>query len=168
MQFNVAQQLMGPIGSIKSYDIEAELSEREDMGLVKVKGLISSMRTDEGILVQGDITAFVYSTCVRCLSTFRREVTLRIEDEYLPISAVPPGSSASSLEAEGLLINSAHILDLEPALREYAFLSAPMKPLCRPDCAGLCASCGVNLNERSCSCARQKGMSTGARSSSPA
>ena len=27
-----------------------------------------------------------------------------------------------------------------------------MKPLCRPDCQGLCAMCGTNLNVERCSC----------------
>jgi uncharacterized protein len=29
----------------------------------------------------------------------------------------------------------------------------PMKPLCRPDCKGLCPQCGLNLNDEACSCA---------------
>jgi len=31
-------------------------------------------------------------------------------------------------------------------------LALPMKPLCREDCRGLCASCGANLNEETCDC----------------
>jgi uncharacterized protein len=27
-----------------------------------------------------------------------------------------------------------------------------MKPLCRPDCAGLCPECGANLNLTRCGC----------------
>jgi uncharacterized protein len=26
----------------------------------------------------------------------------------------------------------------------------PLKPLCKPDCKGLCPVCGGNLNEKSC------------------
>ena len=28
-----------------------------------------------------------------------------------------------------------------------------MKPLCTPDCQGLCPQCGINLNTERCSCA---------------
>jgi uncharacterized protein len=31
-------------------------------------------------------------------------------------------------------------------------LSVPMKVICRSDCRGLCASCGVNLNHEDCRC----------------
>jgi len=39
------------------------------------------------------------------------------------------------------------LLDLEPALRDAVVLSLPLTPLCRPDCAGLCADCGERLDE---------------------
>ena len=37
-------------------------------------------------------------------------------------------------------------------LREQFYLAMPMKPLCRPDCRGLCPECGTNLNVTTCSC----------------
>ena len=37
--------------------------------------------------------------------------------------------------------------------REVVLLDSPSTPLCRPDCAGLCPTCGTNLNEGSCDCA---------------
>jgi uncharacterized protein len=40
-------------------------------------------------------------------------------------------------------------------LREQLLLMLPVKPLCRPDCAGLCASCGKDLNEGSCTCSKR-------------
>jgi uncharacterized protein len=39
-------------------------------------------------------------------------------------------------------------------MREQFYLAVPMKPLCRDDCAGLCPSCGTNLNRGSCGCTR--------------
>jgi uncharacterized protein len=37
-------------------------------------------------------------------------------------------------------------------LREQSWLAIPMKPLCTPNCQGLCPQCGVNLNIESCTC----------------
>jgi uncharacterized protein len=37
------------------------------------------------------------------------------------------------------------LLDLEPAFRDAVVLALPMSPLCREDCPGLCADCGVPL-----------------------
>ena len=36
-------------------------------------------------------------------------------------------------------------LDLEPAFRDAVVLALPLSPLCREDCPGLCAQCGVRL-----------------------
>lgn len=38
------------------------------------------------------------------------------------------------------------MLDLKPAIREQWLLEVPQLPLCRPDCLGLCPTCGVDLN----------------------
>ena len=38
-------------------------------------------------------------------------------------------------------------------VRELVLLDVPSTPLCRPDCAGLCLTCGANLNDGPCGCA---------------
>jgi uncharacterized protein len=43
-------------------------------------------------------------------------------------------------------------VELAPMLREHVILAAPMQPLCREDCAGLCVRCGRDLNEGPCQC----------------
>jgi len=43
-------------------------------------------------------------------------------------------------------------VELAPMLREHIILAAPMQPLCREECAGLCARCGKDLNEGPCQC----------------
>jgi uncharacterized protein len=43
-----------------------------------------------------------------------------------------------------------HAIDLEPAIHDEVSLSLPAAPTCRPDCAGLCAVCGTDLNEAPC------------------
>jgi uncharacterized protein len=41
-------------------------------------------------------------------------------------------------------------LDLRPAIREQWLLDASDLPLCRPDCKGLCPTCGADLNAGPC------------------
>jgi uncharacterized protein len=43
-------------------------------------------------------------------------------------------------------------LDEAALVREQFQLQAPMHPLCREDCAGLCPECGKNLNKGRCAC----------------
>ncbi|MCH7481045.1 MAG: DUF177 domain-containing protein [Chloroflexi bacterium] len=54
--------------------------------------------------------------------------------------------SRSITESE-LLVPDNHIIELGPLVREYLVLDMPINPLCKPDCLGLCADCGKNLND---------------------
>jgi len=44
------------------------------------------------------------------------------------------------------------LLELAETLREELLLAVPRFVECRPDCKGLCATCGKNLNEGPCAC----------------
>jgi uncharacterized protein len=46
------------------------------------------------------------------------------------------------------------VIELSPIAEERVQMALPMKPLCRPDCLGLCPTCGKDLNLGSCACAR--------------
>jgi len=43
-------------------------------------------------------------------------------------------------------------LDLGPMVRELVLMELPPAPLCRPDCAGICAQCGADRNAAPCEC----------------
>ena len=44
------------------------------------------------------------------------------------------------------------MLDLKEVAENSIYLELPFKKLCNEDCKGLCQSCGVNLNNETCSC----------------
>ena len=43
-------------------------------------------------------------------------------------------------------------VDITDDVREAILLALPVNPRCRPDCRGLCPTCGANLNENACGC----------------
>ncbi len=47
-------------------------------------------------------------------------------------------------------------LEIDKDVREEILLQWPMKPLCNPNCKGLCPDCGINLNFEECKCDSQK------------
>jgi uncharacterized protein len=51
-------------------------------------------------------------------------------------------------------------VDLEDPVRQHLLLALPYAPLCKPDCLGLCASCGRDLNSGPCSCAPAEELPT--------
>jgi len=48
-------------------------------------------------------------------------------------------------------------VDLNPFFKEQVALEVPIQPLCKDDCAGLCAKCGADLNVESCQCPPEEG-----------
>ena len=79
---------------------------------------------------------------------------MTVEDEFFPVVAVGTGKwSSRPVDGEDCFyIDRNHILDLTETVRQSFVLSSPMKPVCGDDCAGICLTCGVNLNEGACTC----------------
>lgn len=132
---NVAQLLKEPTGSTRSYD-PSEVIKGQPRG--SLRGKIALVHTGQGILVQGELSAQVELVCGRCLRPFPYSLNFSFEEEFLPTIDVSSGLPLSlPEESEGFTIDSNHILDLGEVIRQYILLNLPMKPLCRPDCAGI-------------------------------
>ena len=156
MQISVSQLLKEPIGATRDYKVSEIVDVIGDGNGRMVQGGVSLLRTHRGILVKGVLHTEVELTCSRCLSVFSYPVTLNINEEYIPTIDVVSGAPLPSVEEPGCFtINERHVLDLTEAIRQYVLLAIPMKPLCREDCAGLCPTCGHNLNLGACDCPLQ-------------
>lgn len=151
VQINVSQQLKEPIGSIRDYKINEIVDIADDNCLIQ--GEIKLMHTNRSIIAKGTLRTEIERTCSRCLSLFSCPLSLNIEEEYFPITDVLTGIPLSLPDEPGCFtIDENNILDLTEAIRQYALLATPMKPLCHQDCSGLCPTCGGNLNQTSCNC----------------
>ena len=132
---NVAQLLKEPVGSSRSYDID-EVIDEPAAGCVK--GKIMLVRSGQGILVLGKLTAELELICSRCLNAFLCPISFTIEEEFLSTVDVSSGLPLFlPQESDGFTIDSNHMLDLGKLICQYVLLNLPMKPLCRPDCAGI-------------------------------
>jgi len=156
MQINVSQLLREPIGSTREHQVNEVADIAGDGKGYLVQGDCSLLRTQRSILAKCALSTDVELICGRCLSLFRYPLTLNFEEEYSPTVDVFSGAPLPLPEETGVFsIDEHHILDLTEAVRQYTVLAIPMKPLCRKDCAGLCPSCGRNLNQGSCDCPTQ-------------
>jgi uncharacterized protein len=148
MRINVAQLLKEPIGSTRKYQTE----ESPDLSEVNaIKGKVALIRTHRGLIVRGEMIATVVSMCSRCLKPITYQVSYDFEEEAFPTIDVFTGLPLPT-EPESLTIDNSHTLDLTDMLIQYALLTMPIKPLCRPDCAGICPQCGTDLNYSTCPC----------------
>ena len=153
MQYNVAQLLKEPIGATRSYRVEQRHTGVPGI-TDRVRGQVDMLRTHQGILVNAELDIESTLTCSRCLGEFTRPSTLFIEEECFPTIDLHTGRKLTPpAEDEGALrIDARHFLDLHEVLRQYVIAGGPMKPLCRPECLGLCQHCGINLNRARCEC----------------
>lgn len=153
MQYNVAQLLREPTGSTRSWRLE-EVSPGVSGIADRAQGEVQLLRTHQGIVVTATLHIQVTLPCSRCLAEFGRASTIAIEEEFFPSVDINTGKSLPLPDdAEGAFsIDPKHLLDLTDAIRQYVITHAPMKPLCRADCAGLCHRCGADLNQKRCAC----------------
>lgn len=94
-----------------------------------------------GVLVKGRAVTAADLTCVRCLTTWSEPVEAPLEAVF----RIHPDDEEDEFPvAEGGWI------DLEPLIHDEVSLALPIRPVCRPDCAGLCQTCGADLNNGPC------------------
>lgn len=156
IQINVSQLLKDPIGSMRNIEVDGIVAVTSGTAS-RVWGEVTLTRTDRSLLAKGKLHTDVAITCSRCLSLFERNITFDIEDEYLPVIDILTGRPISLPgETESLTIDEYNVLDLTEAIRQYALLAIPMKPLCRQDCAGLGFSCGNSSAPGACECSPQQ------------
>jgi uncharacterized protein len=97
----------------------------------------------EGVLVSGTVTAPVASECGRCLDPVSDELALEIVELF----AYPNSVTDETAAVDEVHRLKGDLLDLEPVVHDVVVLGLPMAMLCRPDCGGLCPSCGQRLDD---------------------
>ena len=153
MEMNVSQLLRDPVGSTRDYQIDDVIDITDDGKSHKIQGKCNLMRLHNGVLVKCALNTEVELTCSRCLKKYRHPLKIKIEEEFMPTVDAITGASLPEPEEPGAFtIDEQHILDLTEAVRQYSVMNIPIKALCKKDCAGICPTCGKNLNEGKCNC----------------
>jgi len=123
----------------KSVSLEEEMDSEDldlDIGVMHFPDVIcvkaQAWKTGNDLTVQAHIEGERCFTCSLCLeefnNVFEKDITLHYDIKGLDSVAI------------------------DPDIRDEILLENPIRILCRPDCRGLCAFCGANLNEGSCDC----------------
>jgi uncharacterized protein len=105
---------------------------------------VSLERISDGLVVRGAVGAAWTAVCSRCLAPVTGVVEVHVDELYEP----------HPLEGETYPLDD-DVLDLEPLVRDCLVLELPAAPLCRPECAGLCPSCGIDRNVATCDCSTE-------------
>jgi len=124
-------------------------------GDVGVSGLLT--RLNDEVFLTGRVNTVLVLNCSRCLEPFAHPVKTKLKAHFVPFDDKP--DLVGEVELHSADVDTEFYdndrVDLTQSVRDGILLAVPVIFLCREDCNGLCSQCGVNLNQGSCSCAKE-------------
>jgi uncharacterized protein len=111
--------------------------------LLSVKGMAINLG-DDMFQVKGDIKSTAETLCHRCLCKTQVNIDNKFDLKF--------SSTGHESDDEDIIGFSGDEIELLPHIINEIILKWPSQVLCRPDCKGLCAHCGKNLNLGNCDC----------------
>jgi uncharacterized protein len=138
-------------GIQQEFDLLIAINDSQEPDVAQVFAKI--LKIGKKVLIEGSVKISVSLSCSRCLKDFPYPLDITFREEYNP---------AEERETEGekeltgreldLSFYSNDEIDITGLIKEQVLLSVPMKPLCGPECRGICPACGKALNEGPCEC----------------
>ncbi len=152
------------VNALGDAPIEREEDEQpEDIGLTAehatfpglVHTAVKITRMQEDVFVQGESRTTAQMPCSRCLAPVDIPLDGRFEVLFVPrerADAEGPERREQHWGDQRVSFYAENTIDLADEVAHTLRLELPMRPLCKEDCAGLCPSCGKDLNEGPCGC----------------
>jgi uncharacterized protein len=143
-----------PFGFELSFSV-ADLDREPLLEISPVRFEGEVTRIEQGFALNGRLAYRGHLECSRCLAPYAFQ-----ESEAFSLVLYkrrPLGPEERELERADL---DAYFFDepevaVAPIVEERIQLAVPMKPLCRPECRGLCPQCGADWNRERCNCAAE-------------
>ena len=145
MMLNLSEIIEVP-GSALPFECELSIESLPGVerftAIPRADGIIRNMAG--ALILEAVITVDMICVCDRCgnefLSTKLQDVSVPVADDLID------KENADIFPLEG------DVLDVGEILFTCLILEMETKFLCTPDCAGLCQTCGANLNDGPCAC----------------
>jgi uncharacterized protein len=142
--------------NVKHYPIFTEMKEFKFLDPLTVE--LQLRRADQSIEMKGRLKTRGIMTCSRCLKPFVQPLKsdFRLIYANRPQSIYHTRETELSAEDVELILFDGEIIDTYQAIYEETLAALPSKPLCHPDCKGLCPRCGKDLNRGACQCKNEE------------
>ena len=123
----------------------------EDLQFVgPIHSQVTVRKFGESLSASGDTGFRLRLACVRCLEPF--ELDLSSHYSFVLQTGRPDRFEGDEDESMVWLDDDRGKVDLGEEIKDYVLLEVPMGAPCSEACAGLCSSCGENLNTNRCDC----------------
>jgi uncharacterized protein len=110
------------------------------------------LQADHAYYCTGVVRCDVLLECSRCLKKYPLTLRGDIDFSIREAGEVQHLDGTEAPDIQIVIPSGSSRVDISDPVRETIILEIPLKPLCDPDCRGLCPRCGVNLNEQECNC----------------
>ncbi|NIA25860.1 MAG: hypothetical protein GWP04_09880 [Gammaproteobacteria bacterium] len=133
--------LLGHPGTRRAVALEGSLDISLDLASVvePVYAELMLEATVDEVVARGTLKFTASLRCNRCLTEWDEEMRVAILEVF-----------GSRTVDDGSVVERDGSIDLEQILHDEASLALPIAPLCKPDCLGLCPTCGTDLNTDPC------------------
>jgi|YelNatPaOPRAMG01_1025707.scaffolds.fasta_scaffold01011_15 uncharacterized protein len=149
MRVDVKELLEGSIEK-KTFEYEETLETMEGLSFKELPSVSLSLEeTDGKILLSCNVKTVVLLECSRCLQLYPQPLEFSYKEFY---SEEPFRIVGELTEEDFKFTIENNTIDVSSSVRENIIINLPIKPLCKPDCKGLCPVCGKDLNEGDCNC----------------
>jgi uncharacterized protein len=147
----------------RQYQPDAFNLAGEDFRVIAPVDLAAKVTKDaRKVRLVGRLKTTLETDCGRCLEPFTVAVDAPLDLMFLPEEPAVGDPAAKNADDDvelevraddvGVTFYKGDAIDLAEVMREQFYLAMPMKPLCKPDCQGLCPVCGGNRNRERCAC----------------
>jgi uncharacterized protein len=141
------REIIGVPGGKVSFDFEPDMSEAIGGSIIRMKmsaRAAGNVINSAGVLTfSANVDATYVCVCARCLKEFEYPVHNHISANLTEGGA---GENPDGYFLQGDKVDASEIIITE------IILGLEDKLLCKEDCAGLCQSCGSDLNTSACDC----------------
>lgn len=151
MVVNLKALLDGRVGELRFEETE-DLSDFELYGVRPFQSGLTTcgvIQKRSGLItLQLTLSAVLNTLCASCGKPI--QVPFEVSAEYMLAKTMYEDNDEILLYADDQL-------QLDDVVRDLVTLNMDMRPLCSPDCKGICYRCGANLNDGPCRCETQEG-----------
>lgn len=95
----------------------------------------------DGVAVRGTARVAAHLTCNRCLTGWQEVLEVPFHQLF---------RHRPDVDGDELPVDEGGWIELGATVHDEVSLALPPRPLCRSDCAGLCPTCGTDLNTEPC------------------
>jgi uncharacterized protein len=132
MHINVSDILADVVGRTETFTVSNEPLDDPEITLTEpVNGRFTITKDDTGLGLSGHASLAIELECHRCLQKYTQALQFDLRAHF-----------STQPEADDWLITAEEEIDLAPVIRDEALVHVPIQQICRPDCTGLCDTCG--------------------------